>query len=1293
MIKRFLTGLVLAAGATSARGAVEGRFVRLDSLSPTMENSELEVFSAGKNLLRGHPAMLSSGNGWGWYGLDENLNMRQKLVDGNTDPAQRGTTRPADPETSFANLEADLGSTILIDKVVFHVSRYDNPMIKTWFNDPEGWRVVSVLDKDRKVVFSQLVTLHTPEYKAAKGVMAVEPVPGTGPFAGRVIASGSRGWFSLGEFLTGYLGVKTTQTPADADRAARVAEFANSNTPDSLALLAERFFQDVDLRPPEMAEVRQHIEAKRPAAALDAFKRLFLLKRLAYLDTLVPSGQLYQFTADRSSGAIMAAEDLLACRQVDRKARTVCVDKPAEVLDFSATRIPWGEMHPRCLLQAYAATGERKYLDRWAELLNERSLFFQRWADSGDRRDYWPLAQVGGFVTMMRDLRATLQLRPALADDLPAPALARFLSLYTEEAAPTYWRLARRTVFNHQFNIWGGAYTASRLLNDFYVGQRMEREMADHFERLWTLAMTRDGSMIEVADVGHVPCPLGTPAYRYLQMKQDAPAWFTPELESWFLHNYRLAARYTIRFIAPCGIEHRSGQDLDTYCFERVHQLLMRQPGEKYPGPFLSDYPDAPGCEALAGVILREPEVRAVIDTVYGRGRAYETLSKRQQGCYAVVTNRLGNCYQGVPKTVSDYMPYAGIHYLRRDWSPDASFIEMVCQPPGGSANDRYMDTLGEGWYGNDFWDTQFHYWDFAEPLLLARPLLVDGMNQCQSFETKGWKPGSKTERLVEAPEKPLPNRFHCSARYDYQECFFTGAYQNWDLEMSKGINPRKQLKLSGTAVTNVYTTRQIIQLREPRLFVVVDRLRFSDSAPHQVSAKYLLLPVDKEARAEMDAPRGEIRLARPKGAQLTIRQFGPATRSYDALKPIKERPVVQASWSVQGETVLVTLLEPRCDASAPATLTEVQGVTTAATTGFDASTRDGQKIVFRVPLTRGGNATSPAPEQVVLAVQSREKSWSGLALGTDTVDLGEKTLKLAAADCEFEVARGMAAPKLTPVWQPIDPPVFLPETDLFSDTLEVSILSRTPGVEIRYTLDGTEPTALSARYTAPFMISKSCTMQARAFRPGQTEVPFATDGTRVSDISFARFRKAPLRPAMTVATTQPGLAYDYMEGSWFRLFGSADRLAAKSSGTVKQLLDVGMRQTDGPFAVRYSGYLEVPTAGVYTFHAPREYVHNGCEPGYDLRVFVDNEEWRPGEMWHGLGLWSVPLAQGLHRFQVVFADARAKDVERQRIDYWWGYPSPWVVWRGTAPGLEISGPGLARQPVPAAWLRGDLVH
>ena len=1268
-----------------AQAAVEGRYVRIDTLVPAMENSELEVFSGGKNILLKHPEWLSCGEGWGWYGADANFGMRYKLVDGNVKTEQRGTSRPLDPGTSFATLEADLNATVPVEKIVFHVSRYDNPMIKKWFGDPEGWRVVSVLDADRKVVYSQLVTVYTPEYKKSKGVMTVEPKAG-GPFVGRQVLPQSRSWFSLGEFLIEYLGVKPSAAPETEGFAERQAEFAGRNSAESAQAFSKHFFGEINLRKPELAEVRKLVEAGKHAEAMEVYKRCFL-KKLEYFDTVIPTGGLYQFTADRCSGAIMAAEDMLHNRRVDRKAQSVSLVKPAAELDFSASLTPWNEMHPRCLLQAYAATGEKKYLNRWAQLLDEHSIFFQRWADGGDRRDYWPLRQIGDFVKMMRDLYETQKMRPGFIDDLPALTLARFLDLYAEEAPPVYWRLARRTVFNHQYNIWGGAYFTSKILDDFYVGERMQREMEDHFERLWTLLLARDGSMIEVADAGHVPCPLGTPAYRYFQMKRDKPEWFTSDLESYFLHNYLTAARYTIRFIAPDGVEHRSGKESDTYCFERVRQLLLREPGERYPEPFLSVYTDSPGADHLAGLIMREPEARAVVDTVYGRGRKREELSKRLQKCYDIATRRMPGGYQGEPKMLSDYMPYSGIHIMRRDWSADASFIEMVCQPPGGSANDRYMDTLGENWWGSDFWDTQFHYRDFGEALLLSRPLRVDGMNQCQSYETRGWKPGSKTERLVEAPELPLQNRFHCSDRFGYQECFYAGAYQNWDLEYSDPPNPRKQLKISGTAVTNVYATRQIFQLRRERLFVVVDRVRFSDTDEHELSERLLMLPVDDKAKVESDANKGVIKLVRPEGAQLTLHHFGVDGLSYETLKPIKERNYMRAKWSAKNESVLITLMEARRSPDDEGRIKEISEVSSDEETGFDAVTRDGEEIAFRVPLNCGGSYAEPESDRATVVVQGSDGSWSGLALGSDTVALGRKMRKLDLRDYEFKFDKREKIVEVSPVLRPINPPQFLPERDVFTDKLEVKIVSKTPGVKIYYTTDGSEPTLNAKLYTAPFTIKESCMVQARAFRDGVEKVPFTTEGTKVSDISFARFRKEAMLRASKSGGTKPGLAYEYMEERWMRLFGSADRLPAKSSGEVYSLMDVGMRETDGPFAVRYKGYISLSESGVYTFHAPHEYAHNGCEPGYDLRLYIDGREWRPGQMWHGIGRWSVALAKGAHRFQVVYADARAKDIEQQRVDYWWGYPTPWVVWRGVAPVIEISGPGVTKQPIPDAWL------
>ncbi|MFC0018250.1 chitobiase/beta-hexosaminidase C-terminal domain-containing protein [Roseibacillus persicicus] len=60
------------------------------------------------------------------------------------------------------------------------------------------------------------------------------------------------------------------------------------------------------------------------------------------------------------------------------------------------------------------------------------------------------------------------------------------------------------------------------------------------------------------------------------------------------------------------------------------------------------------------------------------------------------------------------------------------------------------------------------------------------------------------------------------------------------------------------------------------------------------------------------------------------------------------------------------------------------------------------------------------------------------------------------------------------------------------SNSVEVSISSVTPGVEIRYTLDGSEPTAGSALYAGPFSVPRGTLVKAKAFGPGLEASPVA---------------------------------------------------------------------------------------------------------------------------------------------------------------------------------------------------------
>ena len=139
-----------------------------------------------------------------------------------------------------------------------------------------------------------------------------------------------------------------------------------------------------------------------------------------------------------------------------------------------------------------------------------------------------------------------------------------------------------------------------------------------------------------------------------------------------------------------------------------------------------------------------------------------------------------------------------------------------------------------------------------------------------------------------------------------------------------------------------------------------------------------------------------------------------------------------------------------------------------------------------------------------------------------------------------------------------------------------------------------------------------------------------------------------------------------------------------ESTGVVSREMEVPTPQT-AYYALLYKGFITVTTTGVYTFHAPREYVYADNATSYDLRLYIDGQEWDLTQWWHGHGTWSIPLAAGLHRFQLDFADARI--IPYRKSDLWAWFPTPHCVYQGPPSDILISGPGLEKQRIPQTWL------
>ncbi len=107
-------------------------------------------------------------------------------------------------------------------------------------------------------------------------------------------------------------------------------------------------------------------------------------------------------------------------------------------------------------------------------------------------------------------------------------------------------------------------------------------------------------------------------------------------------------------------------------------------------------------------------------------------------------------------------------------------------------------------------------------------------------------------------------------------------------------------------------------------------------------------------------------------------------------------------------------------------------------------------------------------------------------------------------------------------------PENFLPVPGKYNDTVQASVAAPLywQGDNFRYTLDGSEPTAASPRYTGPITLHASASLKVRAFLPGQPGGgPVGTARYEIDDRTPPALRSAEgstLTPEMRVTFSEP---------------------------------------------------------------------------------------------------------------------------------------------------------------------------
>ena len=1116
-----------------------------------------------------------------------------------------------------------------------------------------------------------------------------------------------------------------THTPP-ADASERRAAFEKRNSPAALEKLARRLFSALDEKQPALKKPFALYKAGKFAEALTAFRDYFCDK-IAHLEKhrispeailtdayapLVPWSFPREWSEDAMRGvATMAnrfvSKDELLKVEVGPPGTVNWAWLPPEPLN--AQKQPESLHLARAfhllesesdtngllswLLQGYQAWGEKTFLQRWSEYADDWALNVQRDLNALPAAEIEPGAYspsepllwnvrhyptliprvLAGFVTR---LRAIVLERPESVSQLSAPTLARVLLTALEEYATPNILVARSTRFN--WNMMGLSFNIrnSLLLGEFKTGQWLGREATRALLNQALFSILPDGGYVEYSDEGHqgVWREFGGAAFHLLTAHK--PAWFDPVLEAEFRASLSQNATFWLRHLKPDGFRHR-----DSY----------RDAASSYVGKRLGVFAQT-SLDAQTPWITGAPEPARMLETVFGAGKGEP------------------------PAHRSDVLPYLGEFLLRGGWGKREPFLYMHSGHIPNSNPDEDCNA--------------FKLHDFGHHLLTAQPVYVDGRTQNQHANLVE-NPGAKTAFLSLNNGRIGKGRWHSSEAFDFAEGVYDGVYEErpgrvyWSAFQTGGFDmKRRQSGFGKPPVEDVRHTRQVFFVRQPSAWIVVDRLRGGRN--HQYEFPYeLYTPVDRAdwlrrlktplpnagGRVVLDRAAKAVHTRNPGYPALSLHHFcsSPLSLDFDSKSHElnqKDRSEIRdaeeewktgradlrdklafvrrtlVKWSGPGEQLLVTLVTTASGTDPSAdTGWRVEGQATS----FSATAPDGSKLHFaasakQTPLSMAGVA---AEADTLLVVEPKEGAPKVLVLSAHEVSLGGQTIRLPGGAAELV---GGAEPAVVRAIYPMLFPVQIsPGENVFTDSVEVTMQTESVACEIRYTLDGSEPTPASPRYVGPVELTKSTTVRAIALRSGAKELTWPLDPGYATLSTSAVFTKQAPAPAIQKVTLKPGIKWEYASGQAFALTATSGFFTPEKHGTTDTLLDVSFREGGGAFTARYTGFIDVPATGVYTFYAPSAFVIPNQDPGYDLRVLVDDEEWWPTMRWHALGTWSRALAKGPHRFQLIYTDLRTTPFKHET---WMNWPNPAVVWTGTAPVLEVSFPESGRRPLPAQWLK-----
>jgi len=1052
----------------------------------------------------------------------------------------------------------------------------------------------------------------------------------------------------------------------------RQQAFEHRNDPEALAELGREFlgltflsaWGERDFRRPgrweQLKEVRVLMDQGDYAAALERFKS-YSLEKLRYLDEYGLSTSRFDpysggpamwkwirplIPVNQQGEILKAADDLLAGR-LTVSGKPLDIGTPGTINWQAASgdqalrdwgQWPWTVDAFSPLLAAYLITGEVRYLDKWAAFADDwamNQIYGAGAINAADIPDQWS-SGTENTITMLRYLRG-IALRAEGPRVFPSATFARVMQRQILDFLPMTMMYHRSNPQNWTDVSVPMLFDVGHFMDEYRFAPEMLREGRRRLELLVPTRHFADGADND-----------STVGYGFLYMLGAGPVldrlvFRSLRIPEWMLTSWEKR-------------EWRDSFDLYRWQSEIRREMQRRS-------RFMIAHTMANGEWPIGGARnLRQNRAQETAANVM-----FYTPELFQDPDLARILAIGSGHFTDPPSFTSERFPVSGHTYMRAGWNRDDPYLFMYCaaRPTVGALSWRNNNAIGIGGFGQDLIETGENG-TYDQP---HTPVRVDGHDQYFHAGVQSW--GHRGPMLT-AWQEPAPWRWSDSKFFDVAEGVYAGNFG----------------KPSG--ITDVTHQRMVHFVRGGCLWIVTDRLR--SPAEHTYTLDWWFgIPPSKHTdflpeQIVVDAADATIRTTRPELANVSLHHFPSQPLNFETSEArsdpkngyrIHDFLKVSASWQARTESVVVTAILPR--ERVEQELRDIRNRDAAGVKGFSAVMPAGGRVAYQVAVAapaRLGLEELTAEGESLLVTVAPDGTRRGVALGCRALAYQGRAVALPAPDVEFVIADNRV--NALPIYTPVMPVRIEPaERNLFMEKESIRLACDTPGVEIRYTVDGTEPTLESPLYQGPFTITQSAVIQARAMRPGLKVLPVTMSGTLVSIPTRAAFTAGKYKDAVAAAESQPGLKFEYYEGRWQDLVMKMDLLTAVKSGRVGDIFDISAKGDAAVFAFRYSGYLEVPADGVYTFTAPPELYLPNVFSGFEIDLAVANERWYPATGGHATGSWSVALRKGKHPFSLLYKDMRADAVVKLNRP---GLAP--IAWDGVTPVLELAGPGLERNTI-----------